>query len=142
MSEIPVTPATNPFVPTTTPTIELANRLISLRAHPGFLDLVRLSQELGQEAAEICSDYPGWDPQQIVVLKVRMQVAKEHHNALIAKVEAAIQAGLEELREKVNTLPAKTPEEIVDQGDYIREKMLQHFADRDEHDGLRIAGSY
>ena len=142
MSEIPVTPASTPFVPTTTPTIELANRLISLQAHPGFLDLIRLSQELAQEAADICADYPGWDAQQIVVLKVRMQVAREHHNALIGKVQMAIQAGLDEMREKANVLPAKTVAEIVDQGDYVREKMLQHFADRDEHDGMRIAGSY
>ena len=26
--------------------------------------------------------------------------------------------------------------------DYVREKMLQHFAERDEHDGMRVAGSY
>src|ERR1700688_5208476 len=94
----PVTQATAPFVPTTTPNIERANRLMALRAHPGFIDFLRLSEELVRDAADICADYPGWDAQQIVVLKVRMQCAKEHHQMLISKMQEAIQAGIEEGR--------------------------------------------
>jgi|ERR1700676_499676 len=134
----PVSEATAPFIPTTTPAIERANRLISLRTHPGFLDLLRLSQELVQSAADICADFPGWDAQQIVVLKVRMQAAKEHHALLIAKIQDAIQQGLDEGREQSSTLPAKSAEDSMDQGDFVRQKMLERFEEFDS----RPAGSF
>jgi hypothetical protein len=139
-SPIPVTAATAPFVPTTTPNIERANRLISLRSNPGFLDLLRLSQELVDEAVETCSDYPGWDPQQMVVLKVRQQCAKEHHRMILVKINDAIQSGVDEMKSHLaaNTLPEKTAEEAVDQGDYVRQETLKKF---DEFDS-RPAGSF
>lgn len=127
-----------PFVPTTTPNIERANRLMSLRDNPGFLDLLRLSQELSIEAAEQCADYGGWDPQQIMVLKVRMQAAKEHHQLLIAKMLDAIKLGIDEGKALQSSLPAKTPEQAVEQGDYVRQAVLQKFEDTDN----RPAGSY
>lgn len=132
----PVTEATAPFVATTTPNIERANRLISLRAHPGFIDALRLSQELVQEATDICTDYPGWDAQQIVVLKVRMQCAKEHHQMFLAKINEAIHIGLVE--GQTLSLPEKTAAEAVDQGDFVRQQVLQKF---DEYDS-RPAGSF
>lgn len=128
--------STSPFVQTTSPTIDRANRLISLKAHPGFIDLLRISQELVQEAADICADYPGWDTQQIVVLKVRMQCAKEHHQMLLAKVLDAIKAGVDE--DEMANRPVKTAAEVLDQGDYVRQAVLQKFEDSD----LRIAGSF
>ena len=143
MSAVPSVPRPanepiSPFVPTTTPTIERANRLISLRANPGFYDLLQLSQELVQSAADICEDYPGWDAQHIVVLKVRMQAAKEHHALLIHKVQEAIEAGLNEARAEIANLPAKTVAETLDQGDFVRQKVLEKFEEYDS----RPAGSH
>jgi hypothetical protein len=135
---IPVTAATVPFIATTTPTIERANRLMSLRAHPGFLDLIRLSQEMVQGAVDICTNYPGWDAQQIVVLKVRQQAATEHHQMLFAKMEEAIQQGIQDARSNQNPTPDKTAADAVDQGDYVRQAVLQRF---DENDN-RVAGSF
>src|SRR5271154_3505234 len=129
----------SPFVATTTPAIERANRLLGLRAHPGFADLLRLSQELVQSAADICADYPGWDSQQIVVLKVRMQCAKEHHTMLLAKINEAILAGIAEQAAAQN-LPKKSAADAMDQGDLVRQEVLTHFAGMDEDN--RPAGSY
>ena len=127
-----------PFVPTTTFLIERANRLISLRAHPGFIDLLRISQELVDEATAVSIDYGGWDPQQIVVLKSRAQAAKEYHSRLIGKVMEAIRDGMEDASANASILPEKTPGEALEQGDYVRQKMLEKFDDMD----ARPAGSY
>jgi hydroxyethylthiazole kinase-like sugar kinase family protein len=137
-SPIPITESATPFVPTTTPAIERANRLISLRTHPGFLDILRLSQELVDSATAILVNYGGWDKDQITVLKVRAQAAKEHHELLIAKINDAIQDGIAEGRAQAETLPTKTAEESVDQGDYVRQKMMQKFEELD----TRPSGSY
>ena len=134
----PVTAATTPFVQTTTPAIDRANRLISVRANPGFLDIMRISLDLIQNAVETCSGYPGWDPQQMVVLKIRMQTAKEHHEMLFAKIQEAIRDGIEESRAQVSSLPAKTAAEAVDQGDFVRQKVLESFEQYDS----RPAGSF
>lgn len=134
----PVSAATAPFEATTTPAMERANRLISVRSNPGFLDILRISQDIVQSATDTCTDYPGWDTMQVMVLKVRMQCAKEHHNLLIARIQDAIREGIEEGRAQVANLPAKTPAEMVDQGDYVRQAVLEKF---DEYDN-RPAGSY
>ena len=135
MSE--VTPA-NPFPQTTTPAIERANRLISLKNHPGFLDLLQLSREMVDSAQALSTDYPGWDTQQMVVLKVRAQAAKEHHQLLINRVLEAIREGIDEQNTLAATLPTKTTEEVLEHGDYTRQAVLQKF---DEYDS-RPAGSY
>lgn len=127
-----------PFEQVSTPNIERANRLLSLKSHPGFLDVLRLSQELVKEAADLCADYPGWDPQQITVLKVRMQVAKEHHRALIGKIMEAIQIGIEEGRAALPSMPEKSSTEVMEQGDLVRQAVLEKFEDAD----MRAAGSY
>lgn len=130
--------APSPFVPVTTPAIERANRLMSLRANPGFLDLIRLDQELMQEAVDACSEYPGWDPQVMVMLKVRMQIAKEHHKALLYKINQAIEQGVAEAKEHVDNLPQKTAAEVIEQGDFVRQRTLEHFNELDS----RAAGSF
>lgn len=136
----PVTAATAPFVPTTTPEIERANRLLALRQHPGFFDLLRISQDIVQTAADVCAEYPGWDAQQIVILKVRMQCAKEHHQLLIQKMQEAIREGVEQRaaqvdREELQNTPADG------QADFVRREVLNRFADMDVED-QRAAGSY
>lgn len=137
-SPSPVTAATVPFAATTTPAIERANRLISVRSNPGFLDIIRISEDLVKNAYELAADSPAWDPNQIVLLKARMQAAKEHHELLFAKILEAIRAGVEEASAKANELPSKTVEEILEQGDYVRQEVLRKFDDMD----LRPAGSY
>jgi hypothetical protein len=122
----------------TSPAIDRANRLLSLKANPGFIDLLQISQQLVQEAIDATSDYPGWDAQQIVVLKVRQQAAKEHHQALIQRVLAAIQTGIDEARANASNLPVKTAGEALDQGDYVRQEVLKKFDDEDN----RVSGSY
>ena len=132
-----------PFVPTTTANIERANRLFGIQGHPGFLEIVRLSQELVTEAADVCAYFGGWDPQQIVMLKVRMQAAKEHHERLFGKIREAIERGITEdkaLREsQTATLrPEKSASEVVETGDHVRREVLTKFAEMDD----RIAGSH
>src|ERR1700677_2713287 len=96
--------ALNPFVITTTPVIERANRLLGVKAHPGFIDILRISQALVDEAVAASIDYPGWDSQQITVLKCRAQAAKEHHQQLIRRIMAAISDGLEAARTDLESM--------------------------------------
>jgi hypothetical protein len=135
MSTSPAVPL-SPFVPETTPTIERANRLISVRSNPGFLDILRISQELVDRAAAVLVDYGGWDPQQIMVLKARAQAAKEHHNTLLGSINDAIREGVEEGRTVAPS--AKTATDALDQGDHVRRIVLEKFEEFDS----RPAGSY
>lgn len=128
----------SPFQTTTTPNIERANRLISVRSNPGFLDILRISQEIVDNQTACIVDYPGWDKDQMTVLKVRAQCSKEHHQLLLAKINEAIQLGVAEASSQVFNLPEKTAEEAVDQGDFVRQRVLEHFEDQDN----RPAGSY
>jgi hypothetical protein len=130
----------SPFVPTETPAIARANRLISLRTHPGFLDVIRISQEISEEATAVLVDYGGWDKDQIQVLKARAQAAKEHHALLLAKINDAIQGGIAEAKaqEAARAVPEKTPAEALETGDYVRQEVLRKFQDED----MRAAGSY
>src|SRR3981189_3554609 len=104
MSSDPIPMVAAPFVPTMTPAMARANRLMSIRVHPGFLDVLSLSQEIIQEAVKACSGYPGWDSPAMVVLKVRMQVAEEHHQGLLGKIQEAIQDGIAEGRTQAASL--------------------------------------
>lgn len=127
-----------PFESTTTPVIDRANRLISLKTHPGFLDVLRISQELAKTANDILVNYPGWDPQQVMVLKVRAQAAKEHHELLISKIQEAIHDGIVESSSAFPAREEKSPEAMLEQGDFVRQKVLEKFENLD----LRPAGSY
>jgi hypothetical protein len=141
MSDIPAgnpESPVSPFVPTTTPTIDRANRLISVRSNPGFLDIIRISQDLVKEAEEQSTDFRGWDPQQIVMLKCRSQAAKEHHVLLLSKINEAVEQGVAEARDLMAKFAVKTAAEAAEQGDYVRQKMLETFDQMDN----RIAGSY
>ncbi len=122
-----------------TPAIERANRLLSLRSNPGFIDLQRIAQDLVQNAADQCADYGGWDDRQIVVLKVRMQCAKEFKDLLFAKIIEAIREGVQE-QAAASNLADKTPAEILDQGDYVRQQVLTKFEEFDAEG--RLPGTY
>ena len=136
MSTAPSVPI-SPFEPTTTPTIERANRLISVRSNPGFLDILRISQALVDSAAAVLVDYGGWDKDQIAVRKARAQAAKEHHNMLLGGINDAIREGVEEGRAQIQAQP-KTATDTLEQGDYVRQKTLERFDDMD----TRPAGSF
>jgi hypothetical protein len=128
-----------PNVPTASAVIDRANRLMGLRANPGFPDAWQISKELADEAGRISITYPGWDPQQIMVLKARAQAALEHHELFFAKIQEAIRLGIQE-QASSSTLTDKTPAEVLETGDYVRQEVLAHFAERDS-DG-RLPGSY
>jgi hypothetical protein len=128
-----------PFEPTSTPAIERANRLMHLRAHPGFPDLTRISQDLVDDAAAISIDYPGWDVQQIAVLKARAQAAKEHHALLFAKIAEAIREGIQEQAASTN-LSEKSPAEILETGDLVRQEVLTKFEEMSSEG--RLPGTY
>jgi hypothetical protein len=137
----PVTEATRPFEPHTSPAIDRANRLMALRVHPGFQDLMSISVDLVNDARAAADEFGGWDAQQIVMMKVRSQAAKEHHQALLGRMSLAISAGIAEARENQNSMTAapKTAAEALDQGDYVRQAVLAKF---EEMDDIRVPGSY
>lgn len=135
---IPISASSAPFEAVTTPNIERANRLMSVRSHPGFLEILRISQNIVQMAVDNCADYPGWDAQQIVVMKVRMQCAKEHHQLILSEIQRAIEEGVGEAREQVANLPAKSAEDAVDQGDFVRQRVLETFSEMDN----RLPGTF
>lgn len=137
---IPVTADRAPFATYTTPLIEQANRLMSLRAHPGFLDVLRIIDDMVDAATKSTSQYPGWDAQVIVVLKVRQQIAMEFKPALLSKINELIDGGVAEARAQVEAahIPVKSAADAVDQGDLVRQKVLESFSEMD----TRAAGSY
>ena len=137
---LPVTSDRTPFVAVTTPTIERANRLMSLRAHPGFLDLIRIIDDLLAAAREKTDTYPGWDTQIMVVLKVRQQVAAEIKPAIISSINDCIEAGIAEAREQLEAakIPVQSVADSIEQGDLVRQQVLQSFEEMDS----RVPGSY
>lgn len=145
MSDEPEVPqgAAVPYVPITTPTIERGNRLLAIRQHPGFNDLIRIGQDLVQEAMEQSRDFGGWDPQQIAILKVRHQAAFEYHTRLLARMQSYIEQAITEVRAAQNENPKAEPtaQEILDNGDFVRQEMLKRFEQMDQVDN-RPAGSY
>lgn len=137
MSEVP-NEAGPIFEATSTPNIDRANRLIALRAYPGFNDVIRMSQELVQESIDKCNSYPGWDDKVIIALAIRQKAAAEYREALLTKINLAIEIGVSEARALLSSLPAKTVDEVIDQGDLVRQRVLENFAEQDN----RPAGSY
>lgn len=144
----PVPPVPMVVPAETSPTIERANRLMNLKAHPGFPDLVRLSQDLCEKAAKDCAEFPGWDPLQITMLKVRMQVALEYHQIFFARIKEAIEDGIAEARVRDQALLEHATSEsdriaiaadALNRSDQVRMKVLEQFSHQDE---MRVAGSY
>lgn len=132
--------AVNPFLTVTTPAMERAKRLLSVRTHPGFLEIVRISQEIVQTATDQLVEYEGWDKDQIAVLKARAQAAKEHHMLLLARIQSAIEEGEAEARALIeeNAIPVKTAQEVVEESDELRARVLRKITEQES----RPAGSY
>ncbi len=129
----------DPLISSESPVIARANRLMSLRANPGFQDAFRLSKDMADEAGRISITYGGWDPQQIMVLKARAQAALEHHELFFAKITEAIREGIAEQAASV-TLPDKSVQEVLETGDLVRQQVLTRFEEFDSES--RLPGSY
>lgn len=70
--------------------IARGNRLLHLATSPGFNDLRRMIDVLVQESADASADFGGWDSEQIVMLKVRHQAAKEMRDQIFDRLNSLI----------------------------------------------------
>jgi hypothetical protein len=122
-----------------TPIIERANRLLSLRANPGYRDVFQISQDIVKQLTANAIDYPGWDLQQLMTLKARAQAAKEHHEILFGKIAEAIHDGVQADAVRSQSAP-KPVSEVMEQGDYVRQQVLTKFEEYDSEG--RLPGSY
>ena len=126
-----------PFEARTTLGIDIANRLYSLKIHPGYHDLVRMSESVVQIAEDAFINFRGWDKDELQARSLAFQAAKRFHTLLFSKVEEAISSGIEELRAaKQEAEPFSR--EVADMADDLRVAALQ-FADDNE---TRIPGTY
>ncbi len=125
-----------PFTAPTPLAVEISNRLQAVRQLPGYVEIMRISQSLVEEATAVSVDYPGWDMQQSFVLKARAQAAKEHHQMLFHRIQQAIQDGIMEAAEKKDLQTEKTKDSIH-LADELREEVLSVMSDDN-----RIPGSY
>lgn len=116
--------------------VERANRLIGLKNHPGWNELIRIGQELVQQATEIARDYPGWDPMQLMCLQSRAKAASEYHSLMIATVAKYIQEGVAEAMEFNANAQANKPH-TIEEADDLRRAVLSH-----KEDDARVPGSY
>jgi predicted GTPase len=127
------------FEPISTPAIERAQRLMSVRANQGFRDIIQISLEIVNSLTAIATDYPGWDKDQLMVLNVRAKTAKEHHELLFARIQDAIRTGVQEQAAHTN-LTDKSVTEVLETGDFVRQEVLTRFSEMD-FDG-RLPGTY
>jgi hypothetical protein len=134
------------FEPTTTPVMERANRLAAVRSHAGFLEILRILQDIEKLATDQALNYEGWDTLQIALRAASMRTAQQVRLQLLSRIQDAIDEGVADASRQVEmaTLAAKTQNEVVEQGDYVRSQVLDTFAALDEKtdDPMRIAGSY
>ena len=108
-----------------------ANRLLGLRSHEGWGDLMAIAARLVHQVSNTAIDFEGWDPQQIVVLKGRAQGAKAIIEQLQIEINDAIATGIYTARMNEGESYATTAET-----DSLREEILSHASDG------RVAGSY
>lgn len=137
MSDTPEVTVARPLPITSTVAIDRGNRLLSLRNHPGFLDLIRISLDLVQEAGEAEKRFDGWDPMQIIARRERVKGAELHHQALFQRLQEAINEGYLEAQ-NLSTGVQKSAAEVIEQHDYMRQRVLQQMGDFES----RVAGSY
>jgi hypothetical protein len=132
-----------PFEARTTLTIDKANRLIALRAHPGFNDLVALSEQTVKLAEDALVGYEGWDRDELNARSIAFRAAKKSHEMLFGRMAHAIQEGIEEaaaVRDANATSGDPYSRDAADMADELRAKVLQHI-DETRYD-TRIPGTY
>jgi len=128
-----------PYEQTISLAIDKANRLHSLRAHPGFNDLVALSEETVRIAERELVEFAGWDKDELVARSIAFRAAKKSHERLFMGIMRTIQEGIEEaaiLRGSEDPYSR----EAVEMADELRLKVLQH-AEATNYE-TRIPGSY
>jgi hypothetical protein len=70
--------------------VALANRLIALKASPGFNDLRLLGNILEHEADEAVRNYRGTDKDELFILNLRRQIATNLIAEFFGRLETAI----------------------------------------------------
>ena len=125
----------NPYEKRTSLAIDVANRLLSLRGHPGFQDLMRLSQETVRLAEVAVTEYEGWDKDELVARSIAFRAAKRSHEMLFVRMANAIQAGISEATtEQGNT------KEAADMADELRALVVKQLDE--ENVETRVSGTY
>ena len=138
MSELSEVTLDRPQPIMSTPAMERANRLVSLRSHPGFKDLIQIALDMAGEAEEKLTSFNGWDPAAISAIAVASQISRRFQQELMRRIQAAINDGILEAKTLANQLPEKTAADLLDQSDFVRRKALEMFDEMDN----RVAGSY
>jgi acyl-coenzyme A synthetase/AMP-(fatty) acid ligase len=132
----------NPYEARTTLPIDRANRLLALRGHPGFQDLIAISLQTVKAAEAAVVDYDGWDKDELVARSIAFRAAKRSHEMLFVNMAAVIQNGITEavqLRdEQVAALP--NDKKSAEMADELRALVLEQMKD-DKYE-TRIPGSY
>jgi len=76
--------------PTAAQVVALANRLLALKASPGFHDLRLIAEMLEQEARAAVANYQGNDRDELFNLNQRAQIAARLITELFGRIDAAI----------------------------------------------------
>jgi len=121
---VPVT-VDRPFEPRTTLAVDRANRLHSLIAHPGWNDMVALSEQTVKIAEDALVNFEGWDRDELVARSIAFRAAKKSHQRLFNGIQQAVQAGVEEaavLMDSEDPFSRAT----ADMADDLRVRILQH----------------
>lgn len=132
----------NPIESRTTPYIDRASRLLSLRGHPGFGDLVALSQETVNIARAALVNFEGWDKDELVARSIAYRAAEKSHEMLFVRLAQAIQTGIEEASAvRDAAIPANQySKEAADMSDELRAQVIQQI-DQSNYE-TRTPGSY
>lgn len=128
-----------PFEQRVTLTVDRANRLLALKAHPGFNDLVALSEQTVSAARAALVDYEGWDRDELLARSIAFRAAVKSHEMLFVRVAQAIQAGIEEAAAlKSSADPFSS--DAADMADQLRVMVLQQ--EKESNYDTRTPGSY
>ncbi len=137
-----MTTVDKPFEARTTLAIDIANRLLSLKGHPGFVDLVRISEQTVKAAEDALVNFEGWDRDELAARSIAFRAAKRSHEMLFVNMAVAIQTGIEEaarIRDANATPGALFSKEAADCSDELRAMVLQ--LGKNEYD-TRVPGSF
>ena len=131
-----------PFVSTTTPTIDRANRLMGLTSHPGWNDLVAISINTVKVAEAAVVMFEGWDKDELAARSIAFRAAKRSHDILLASVASAIQTGVQEAAESLARSAEALPNDrnATDLADDLRSAVLRQVEETSQE--TRIPGSF
>jgi len=118
-----------------TPAIELAQRLRSLSSHPGFRDLIRLSEKTVKVAEDAFVNFEGWDKEELSARSIAFRSAKKFHVSLFQEINWAIEGGIEEARQEQVAGRDPFGREAADAADNLRNTVLETY-------DTRVPGTY